>query len=157
MAEQVSTQDWNEMLKKHSEAFNKAQVSNNWMPPDGEGYHGKLVGLRTGFTKPKNGKPSVPYWSVEVEMLDGVDAEGNELEGRTFSEFFGAFDNTVGIFKSFVSTLAGTVLNDLETADELLRMNVENNAVIRFTIKTNEKSGYKNFYLEEVVESGVSE
>lgn len=149
MAEQDPGQ-WMAMMSEFEKEFSDAQEFSDWQPDPGE-YNVIIKDVRTGITGTNSNDPAYhnkPYWAIKVEMLDGVDAEGNPLAGRSFEPFF--FMGTpkrFGFFKGFARSLAGTSVASLQVADQIVQQS--RGAVLRLKGTKNDRG--TNWYVQSVV------
>jgi hypothetical protein len=146
----ASAEQWRAKLKQFNETYQKTEVQDRWMPDDGE--YTCVVESVDAREFEKNGKECIG-WSIMARLLDGVDSQGNSLEGRVFQLAFATAvkdEQAYGV-KAFAKGLAGgEAPADLPAAAEVIENSI--GKVLQIRIETNEK-GWKNSYVNQVIDS----
>ena len=143
---EMNDQQWANIVGEYSGAYADAQEYGAGFEPAPGEYTAFLVGRRRGTDN-----KGVPYVSIEVEMVDGIDpSTGEEYSGQRFSPFYFAFaENRIGFLKGFVKQLHGESVNDLAACTAIIEEAVGRALTITFRAKMGDK-GRLNFFLLSV-------
>lgn len=141
---QQDTEAWQKLLAQYQDPYAAAEEFSNEMPPVGT-YTAKLTSLRRGVTK----KDAAPYWSLNGELLDGVD-NGKPLKGMRFQVGFYSF-KVPGLMKGAVRVLNGAPTDDLGVADQVFEQSV--GKFVRVEIVLSRDGAYKNCFIREVLQA----
>lgn len=138
--------NFEQLLAQHNQDFKDAEVFNNWMPPDGE-YIVSLTKLDKGSST-KDGKTTL-WWKLTGRIEDVQD---EKLNGEEFQVGYYS-SKAFGVMKGAVKTLAGQLVDDLDSAHQVLESSLGKIIKAKVTTKTSKKDGndYTNCYIQEVI------
>lgn len=148
MADQTDTMAWGNLLDRYQQSYQEAPEFDNWKPPASESpYQGLVIAVRSGVAQHKDAQGNTtgdtyPYWSPRIQLLSGVDENGNSLEGQECAlGFFSCRDaHSEGQLKTLARKLTGSAVADLRAVDSALRSAV-GTAIVTFKVTQGKKGG----------------
>jgi len=116
----MTNDNWNATLASLQTAYQEAEVFERFTPPAGE-FDCYISNVKSGLSKKSTPENPCPYWIVQAELTNGLDEDGNSLEGKTFDfAIYSGNPKSLGRMKEFASRLAGYPVHDIIEASNLI-------------------------------------